>query len=76
MKDVRDILETELSDDWSGPKTPIEIYQHCCMLTDRDIMPRHVMKVLDEMVLRRSYPKLVAKSSNEKRKITYERING
>lgn len=76
MKDVRDILETELIDNWSDPKTPIEIYQHCCMLTDHDIMPRNVMKVLDEMVSRRSYPKLVVNRSNEKRKITYDRING
>lgn len=73
--EIGKILDVELEDNWPVPKEPIEIYQHCCLLTELDIMPRHVMKVLGEMTSRSSYPKLLLNKSNEGRKITYERIN-
>ncbi|WP_461790498.1 hypothetical protein [Pedobacter sp.] len=75
VKQIREILDVELNDNWSGMKTPIEIYQHCCLLTDQDVMPRHVMKVIGEMTSRRSYPKLLPNKANEGRKITYEKID-
>ncbi|MNK92756.1 hypothetical protein D3C87_1128920 [compost metagenome] len=75
LKEIRDILDIELKDNWSNPKTPIEIYQHCCLLTDKDIMPRHIMKVIGEMTSRRSYPKLLPNKASEGRKITYEKID-
>lgn len=74
LEAVREILDVELNDNWASPKTPIEIYQHCYMLTDQDVLPRHVMKVLGEMASKRSYPKLLLNKSNEGRKITYEKI--
>lgn len=75
LKEIREILDVELNDNWSSPKTPIEIYQHCCLLTDKDIMPRHIMKVIGEMISRRSYPKLLPNKASEGRKITYEKID-
>ena len=72
--EIGKILDVELNVNWSVPKEPIEIYQHCCLLTELDIMPRHVMKVLGEMTSRSSYPKLLLNKSNEGRKITYEKV--
>lgn len=68
------ILDVELNDNWSVPKEPIEIYQHCCLSTELDIMPRHVMKVLGEMTSRSSYPKLMLNKAIEGKKITYEKV--
>ncbi|MFC1223418.1 hypothetical protein ACFE6N_06385 [Pedobacter sp. BG31] len=75
LKETREILDVELNDNWFSPKTPLEIYQHCCLLTDQEIEPRNVMKVLEEMTSRRSYPKLLRNKANEGRKITYEKID-
>ena len=72
--EIGKILDVELDDNWSVPKEPIEIYQHCCLLTELDIMPRHVMKVLGEMTSRSRYPKLLLNKSNEGGKITYEKV--
>ena len=75
LKAIREILDVELNDNWLSPKTPLEIYQHCCMLTDQDIMPRQVIKVLEEMTSRRSYPKLFRNKANEGRKVIYEKVS-
>ena len=75
LREIREILDVELNGNWSSPKTPIEIYQHCYQLTDQDIMPRQVMKVIGEMTSRRSYPRLLPNKANEGRKITYEKID-
>lgn len=72
--EIGKILDVELEDNWSVPKEPIEIYQHCLLLTELDIMPRHVMKLLGEMTSRSSYPKLLLNKSIEGRKITYEKV--
>jgi|GEM_PF-6131466 len=73
--EIGKILDVELNDNWPVAKEPIEIYQHCCLLTELDIMPRHVMKVLGEMTSRSSYPKLLLNKSIEGRKITYEKVS-
>ena len=75
MREIKGILEVMLQGFmFDEPQSPSMLYRRCSIVCGSELYPRHLKTALNDMLSKRSNPKLVRRKSRRDGTISYEKI--